>query len=158
MISILYDIFTLLCSLVSSFPYSSLSYLSLRATHAMPPVLHHHPLSCLIVHCMSWSISHLTPTSPCFCIKVACQTALAFGTRPWPSEIKLSLNFFLRHAPSQSASRSSYEQLISRMFCAYLEWRTLTVLAEQYFACSLHTLRYQLQRRQVEIKISCCDN
>jgi hypothetical protein len=106
MISILFDIFTLLCSLVSSFPYSSLSYLSLRATHAMPPVLHHHPLSCLIVHCMSWSISHLTPTSPCFCIKVACQTALAFGTRPWPSEIKLSLNFFLRHAPSQSASRS----------------------------------------------------
>ena len=93
MISILYDIFTLLCSLVSSFPYSSLSYLSLRATHAMPPVLHHHPLSCLIVHCMSWSISHLTPTSPCFCIKVACRTALAFGTRPRPSEIKLSLNF-----------------------------------------------------------------
>ena len=108
MISILYDIFTLLCSLVSSFPYSSLSYLSLRATHAMPPVLHHHPLSCLIVHCMSWSISHHTPTSPCFCIKVACQTALAFDTRPRPSEIKLSLNFSSAATPRSLTEREPF--------------------------------------------------
>ena len=82
----LYDIFTLLCSLVSS----SLLYLSLRATHAMPVSCStsHPPLSCLILACHGASV--ISPTLP----PVLYKSSLPNGpsTRHLASALK-NLNF-----------------------------------------------------------------
>ena len=76
------------------------------ATHAMPASYFYMTILLLrvssFIACHGASvISPLLP--PCFCIKVACQTALEFGTRPRPSrnniisELLFGRNFTLPH-------------------------------------------------------------